>query len=86
MRARDAPSVVMISPIGSRDGASMRVPATAARPPATAPSTRCDRIANANQAAPATSTSDAAAVRSCIAAAANGAAAGARRAAAAAAV
>ena len=68
-RARDTPSVVMTSPTGSRDGASIaragdrrRAGQRLHRP------SRRDRIANANHAAPATRTSDAAAARTCIAA------------------
>ena len=54
---RDRPA-----PTGSRDGASIRVPATDGAPASDCTVHPDDRIADANQAAPATRTSDAAAV------------------------
>ena len=62
------PSVVMICPIGSRDGASIRFPATDGAPASDCTVHPDCRIEEANHAAPATSSNDAAAVRICSAA------------------
>src|SRR5260221_117334 len=67
--ARDAASVVTTCPIGSRDGASIRVPATSGAPASDCTVHPEGRTAFANDAAPITSPTEAAAVSACISAA-----------------